>query len=225
MITQFDTFTNVTSNAVINVNIGRPRGYGYVSAPILQGTGSLQFEFLTTNLKGNIRPSSQLGYGLRIGEVKTQVYPFEEPSTTGVYAFGLYCLGSESNLCLGAGNCYFLKFDNTTGSRNFSILKSTSGIGLSSFQVLSSLPTTSDYWGANGAFTIGLQWVVSGTTVTLKGKKGFLTDFSDLSTFISVVDTASSAFVTSIGEGLWMDSGTRSRARVIFDYSRWAGRG
>jgi len=223
MITQFDIYNNNTSNAVANVNIGYPRAYGFVSAPILQGTGSLQFEFLATGLKTNLRPGSQIGFGLRIGEVRSLIYSLEQAGTSGAYAFGMYCMGDESNLSLGLGQCYLLKLDTTTNKRNLSIIKSTSGVGLSSFQTLSALSISADHWAANTNFTMAFSWRVSGIATTLIGKMGTLTDYSDLSTVICATDTTS-AFVSTIGEGFWGDSGTRNGLRVIWDYSQWAGR-
>lgn len=219
MLTNFDFYTN-SSNAVMNVNIGVPRVYGYLSLAPMQGTGSLQCEFLTNSLKGNVRPGSSLVRGTTNGLIITQVYATEQ--NTGAYAFGLYCMGSNADLSSGIGNCYIFSFEKTTTVYSAKIKKSTSGIGLSAFQALSAVSAAA--WAPNTSFFIALSWVVSGSTITLVGKKGFLADYSDLSTIVSVVDSTSAFTSQSVGEGLWADSSTNNRFRVQFDQSLWAGR-
>lgn len=220
MITNFDFYTN-SSNAVMNVNIGYPRGYGYLPLAPMQGTGSLQCEFLTNSLKGNVRPGASLVRGTNNGLIVTQVYAVQL-TTPLAYAFGLYCMGSNTDLSSGIGNCYIFSLETAVNVYTAVIKKSTSGIGQSAFQTLSAVSAAA--WAPNTSFFIALSWVVSGATITLVGKTGFLTDYSDLSTIVSVVDSTSAFTSQSVGEGLWADSSTNNNFRVQFDRSLWAGR-
>ena len=220
MITDFDLYAN-SSNAVINVNIGYPRGFGFLSLVPMESSGSLQFEFLTNSLKGNVRPGSSMVRGTTNGLIITQAYALERTFPLA-YAFGLYCMGSNADLSSGTGNCYIFSMETAANVYTAVIKKSTSGIGHSAFQTLSAVSAVA--WAPNTSFFIALSWVVSGATITLVGKTGFLTDYSDLSTIVSVVDSTSAFTSQSVGEGLWADSSTNNNFRVQFDRSLWAGR-
>jgi hypothetical protein len=232
MFTNFETYATGSSASllVMSVCTGQARQQ-YQTAPgdvPITSTGSLQFQCVsaTESVKGNIRPaSSQSWRGLPRGEIITLFEDFvdsQKPSA-GVFAFGIYGMADRADLTSGVGKCYAACFHSSGAT--IQILKFSSGVTASNItqsgvSVLASF-AASQAWPSNTVNAAGFSWRVSGTTVDLQAKLGFSTSLYNMSAWLTATDYTS-AYISTVGEGLWIHSVTRQWAQVYWDSTRFA---
>lgn len=222
MITDFELYaTSGNSNAVIGVAFGPPQDAFHVSnpAPRVQ-TGSLQFQVSGAALCVNVRPEDARR-GFTRGLLQTLAYEFTFSAMLGYHTFGLYCMADRADLTSGLGKCYVFGFKNTQNATYTVFLaKCYSGVENSNLST-SVLASANGQWIPNTDLSVGLSWVASNGMTVLTAKLGLTSNFSTISTLLSVVDSSSAFSVTS-GEGLWGTAGTAGILQCLFDRTTWA---
>ena len=165
------------------------------------GSSSLKLASVLAG-QANTLPSSSslLPCALTKGALRTLIKTVSLPNNVQV---GLYCMANTRNATQGTSRTsYYVHFRNTgVSTGEVRLLKNSSGIGGASV-VMATFPTMNQPTGST--FSLELQWTVAIDEINgvdLVVRYGSLTNFSDLTDVIHIIDTSSPLTITQ-GEGI-----------------------
>lgn len=211
--TQWDTFSTGSGGVTFTLEVGSP----LVDATSLKMVA-------VDDAAGTVLPSDSggLSHGFTVGRLRTIVELTTLPGSFGAsfISFGIVAMQSQDDVTT-TGNAYNFALHMGAGGspQSFNLNKIVgldgSGFG-TNLDTLAITPFT-----AGSIFTMEFEWIEAVSEiggVQLTGKTGTATDFSDLSTVVSALDTTS-PYTTSVGEGLFSKISTVSGTSftVLFD--------
>lgn len=183
------------------------------TSPIKE-TGSLQIQALDGTRKGKITRDDFAG--VESGYFRTQVDFRTE--TSGDFAWGIFCYGSQADLCESAGSCYLLSLRWDGAHTTAALLKSVGdGISMDATELVVS---DEDIWSQFGIFTVQLTWLARPSGVQLIYSQGAALDFTDLTVQLSYLDTSSPLSVVTGGQGFWGET-QAATLNVFQDETGW----
>ena len=196
---------NVTT-PLVGIGSGR-----FTPAPF--GAGTDMSNIVVTNLSGRTK-------GVTQGKIRS-LFRYTNPPTAGTLnGFGFTFMMSAENVSTSTGNFYGAGYDFNTGRLHIrkATLSSLSSIGSGTGLAQSEIVTP----GNGVVMSLEVEWIAD--TVELGGtaifvRTGSLNDFSDLTTVISYLDTAT-PYTTTVAESIYIITGNGIGAAWSLDFDQ-----
>lgn len=199
-----------------DISIGDGFCHRTIIDPIV-GSGSLHFLLSAENNAHLAVPEGALGHGLLGGRHRFLVNITSGIGSSNLIRAGLAFMCSAKDITTGTNNFYYVgvQVNADLGNSHFIFFRKVTGGTIYDLGALVAGPFATGETGYDFTYALEVRWKITGSNLVLSLQQGFATDYSDLVSLFSGIDT--SPFVTSTNESYFArtESGVTSALAVI----------